>query len=63
MNAMSLISLLLLLAALLVCIIAWAGVPIKDPILVALGLSFLSRIIDRLSGVIYPQPVVVNNRG
>lgn len=56
MNVLSVISLLLLLAALIICIIAWAGVSVKEPVLVALGLYFLALLIDRLSGVIYPQP-------
>lgn len=56
MNVASVISLLLLLAALIVCIIAWAGVAVKEPVLLALVLYFLALLIDRLGGVIYPQP-------
>lgn len=57
MNVSSLISALLIFIALIVCIVAWAGVAIKDPLLIALVLYFAALLIDRLP---VSQPV---NRG
>jgi hypothetical protein len=61
MNVANLVSFILLLAALLVCIVAWAGVAIKEPVLLALGLYFLALVIDRLAGAIVVQQPT--NRG
>jgi hypothetical protein len=58
MNVLSALSSFLILIALIICIIAWAGVAIKDPVLIALGLYFLALLADRLSGFVKPVTVV-----